>query len=148
MPPRRCHCPKDGVDLTHLPLGDSLKSGAPKVGSLWPCHVEADAGGAFRDGPWIHGDNYDLIAKAVVSGDESWPYNFVVSRDGSQRVFSTNDLPNHATGKFPLDASGHSKLAGWAAGKFRPTACALSSVCETRQPRATLVTGSFHAAEF
>ena len=78
-------------DLKHLPLGDGHLSTQPKAGDIWPCHVEADAGGAFRDGPWIHSDGtYDFTAKAVVDGNETWPNRFTLSREGDKRVFSTN----------------------------------------------------------
>lgn len=101
-----CGLAISGVDLTRLPLGDGHLSTQPKVGYIWPCHVEADAGGAFRDGPWIHSDGtYDFTAKAVVSGNETWPNRFTLSRENDKRVFSTNDLPNHGTGRFPIDPS-------------------------------------------
>ena len=94
------------LDLKRLPLGDGHLSTQAKVGYIWPCHLEADAGGAFRDGPWIHSDGtYDFTAKAVVDGNETWPNRFTLSHEGYKRVFSTNDLPNHGTGRFPIEAS-------------------------------------------
>jgi hypothetical protein len=94
-----------GHDLTRLPLGDGKLSNAPKAGWIWPCHTEPDAGGAGRDGPWIKGDGtYDLTAKAVVPGSVSWPHRFSIQVQQGRRVFSSNDLPPHPTGLFPIPA--------------------------------------------
>lgn len=91
-------------DLTALPLGDGKLSQSPKVGWIWACHTDPQAGGAQRDGPWISAarGTYDATAKAVVPGQVSWPSQFTVSVQQDQRVFSSNDLPNHATGTFPV----------------------------------------------
>ena len=94
-----------GVDLTHLPLGDGKLSSAPKVGWIWPCHINPSAGGAFRNGPWIDTTNgtYDLTAKAVVQGKVNWPqHTLTVKLAGDKRIISTNDLPDHPTGNFPI----------------------------------------------
>src|SRR5258708_1720899 len=94
-----------GVDLTHLPLGDGKLSTAPKVGWIWPCHINPGAGGAFRNGPWIDTTNstYDLTAKAVVQGKVNWPqHTLTVKLEGDKRIISTNDLPDHPTGIFPI----------------------------------------------
>jgi hypothetical protein len=94
------------VDLTHLPLGDGKISTAPKQGWIWACRVDPNAGGAFRDGPWIKPDGtYDFTAKAVVSGDMAWPSHFAMILQGDRRLFTTNDLPNHGTGTFPIPPS-------------------------------------------
>jgi YHYH protein len=91
------------VDLRRLPLGDGKLSRSPRVGWIWPCRIEANAGGAGRNGPWIKADGtYDLTAKAVVDGAVNWPHRFQMSRQGNQRIFSTNDLPNHPTGQYPI----------------------------------------------
>jgi hypothetical protein len=94
------------IDLTHLPIGDGKISQEPKTGWIWACHIEPQAGGAFRNGPWIHGDGtYDFTTKAVVSGSVTWPYKFDVRLEGDKRVFMANDLPNHPTGRFPISSS-------------------------------------------
>jgi YHYH protein len=91
------------VDLSRLPIGDGKLSNSPKVGWIWPCHVESNAGGSFRNGPWIKANGtYDLSAKAVVDGNVTWPHRFKMARQGDQRIFSTNDLPNHPTGRYPI----------------------------------------------
>lgn len=91
-------------DPTALPLGDGKLSQSPKVGWIWACHINPQAGGAQRVGPWINlaKGTYDLTAKAVVPGQVSWPSQFKLSIQNEQRVFSGNDLPNHATGTFPV----------------------------------------------
>src|ERR1700728_3331266 len=91
------------VDLTRLPLGDGKLSTAPKKGWIWACRIDPDAGGAFRDGPWIRPDGtYDFTRKPTVSGEVHWPSHYVMTLAGDRRIFTTNDLPNHATGAFPI----------------------------------------------
>ena len=94
----------DPVDLTHLPVGDGRLSNGPKVGWIWPCHIQPNAGGAFKDGPWIKRDGtYDFSAKAVVDGAITWPqHHLEVQVQGDRRIISTNDQPNHVTGIFPI----------------------------------------------
>lgn len=96
-----------GHDLTALPLGDGKISQSPKVGWIWACHINPQAGGAQRIGPWINAANgtYDVTAKAVVPGQVSWPSQFKLSKEQNQRVFSGNDLPNHTTGSFPVPSN-------------------------------------------
>jgi hypothetical protein len=95
------------VDLHHLPLGDGKLSTAPKVGSIWACRIDPNAGGAQVDGPWIdHAtQTYDFTKKAVVQGHVVWRPDFHMSVEGAKRVFVTNDLPDHATGVFPISPS-------------------------------------------
>ena len=80
-------------DLKHLPLGDNLKSDAPRVGYIWPCHIEANASGAFKDGPWLNADGttYDRTKKPMVSGNVNWPHSFKIALEGDNRIFITND---------------------------------------------------------
>ena len=106
-PPARAHdAAPPGVDLTRLPIGDGKLSEAPKVGYIWPCRIMPGAGGAFRDGPWIKADGtYDFTRKAVVDGEVSWPHRYSVSLRGDRRLFSSNDLPDHPTGTFPIAAA-------------------------------------------
>ena len=96
--------PLDAHDLTKLPLGDGRISHEPRVGWVWPCHIEPNAGGAWRDGDWIdkRDGTYDFTRKAVVPGDVSWPAKFAIELVGDRRVFTSNDLPSHGTGIFPI----------------------------------------------
>lgn len=95
------------LDLKRLPIGDNRHATAPRAGYIWPCRVDPDAGGAFRDGPWIDKANgvYDFTTKAKVSGAVMWNPRFTFRLQGDRRVFSTNDLPNHPTGTFPIPSS-------------------------------------------
>jgi hypothetical protein len=101
--PTHAHETGGAPDLTHLPIGDGKLSQAPKVGYIWACHVDPNAGGAFRNGPWIHSDGtYDFTQKALVDGDVKWPSHYTITLKGDRRAFTTNDLPNHGTGTFPI----------------------------------------------
>ncbi len=92
------------VDLTKLPLGDGKLSSAPAVGQIWACRVDPNGGGAQVDGPWINKSNgtFDFTKKAVVSGHVVWTPHFVMTLQGDMRIFTSNDLPNHPTGSFPI----------------------------------------------
>ena len=94
------------VDLTRLPLGDGHISNQPQRGNIWACRIDPQAGGAFRNGPWIRSDGtYDFTKKAVVDGHVSWPSRYHIGLQGDRRTFTTNDLPSHATGTFPVAAT-------------------------------------------
>jgi len=94
------------VDLTRLPLGDGKISTEPRKGWIWACRIDPNAGGAFRDGPWIKPDGtYDFTAKAIVSGTVTWPNSYAMRIEGDRRIVVTNDLPNHGTGLFPIPSS-------------------------------------------
>src|ERR1700749_3221523 len=95
------------VDLTKLPLGDGHLSSAPQVGYIWACRVDPNGGGAQVDGPWINkaAGTYDFTKKAVVSGQVTWNPNFKRALNGAARTFTSNDLPNHPTGNFPISPS-------------------------------------------
>ena len=92
------------VDMRKLPLGDGKISHAPKKGWIWACRVDPNAGGAHRVGPWIDLKNrtFDMTKKIAVRGAVRWPHRFTVTVEGDRRVFTSNDLPNHPTGHFPI----------------------------------------------
>jgi len=97
-----------GVDVTHLPLGDGHVGTAPKIGWIWACHTDPNGGGAFGETPWINktDNTYDLTRKPTVSGTVSWTdQRLTISVAGNSRVISTNDLPDHPTGVFPIASS-------------------------------------------
>jgi hypothetical protein len=95
------------LDPTKLPLGDGKISTAAKAGYIWACHTDPNAGGAFKDGPWIDktAGTYDLTAKAIVDGAVKWPHSFTITTEGDKRLIVWNDLPDHATGTFPIAAT-------------------------------------------
>ncbi|MCF8478647.1 MAG: YHYH protein [Pseudolabrys sp.] len=92
------------VDMTKLPLGDGKISHAPKAGWIWACHVDPNGGGAHRVGPWIDqkAKTFDFTAKTVVRGSVMWPHKFDVTLKGDKRLLTSNDLPDHPTGRFPI----------------------------------------------
>lgn len=95
-----------------LPVGDSKYSttGA-KAGYVYVCsnyakNLASDAGGAGRRGPWFIGTTqYDLNKKISVEGSVNWQSSFSDEVSGSTRTITSNDLPNHPTGIFPISAT-------------------------------------------
>ena len=100
---------RDGV----LPVGDNkyVTSGAKK-GYVFACATYAQAlshggGGAQSRGPWFSADGttYDLDQKVSVSGDVQWPADSSVVAKRHKRIVTTNDLPEHHTGTFPVQST-------------------------------------------
>lgn len=96
-----------------LPVGDGKYSttGAQK-GYIYTCSTYAqnlatDNGGAQVRGPWFTSNNteYDINKKVAVSGKVNWQsvHSFDVS--GTSLIVSSNDLPDHPTGVFPVASS-------------------------------------------
>lgn len=95
-------------DLTRLPLGDGkVSTTAPQVGYIYACQTMSGGGGAQVDGPWIHSDGtFDFTAKAVVDGAVEWPdHALKITLDGQTRHITTNDLPDHTTGVYPISST-------------------------------------------
>ncbi|MEO8613045.1 MAG: YHYH protein, partial [Chloroflexota bacterium] len=97
-------------DLTNLPLGDGkVSTSVPQVGYIFVCNSgDPNGGGAGGDGPWINSSagTFDYTQKAIVDGAVAWPdHELTITLDGAVRRISTNDLPDHTTGVFPI-ASG------------------------------------------
>ena len=94
--------------VSTLPLGDGRRSTGAEVGSVFACQTTfGPAGGAFRDGPWIHDDGtWDPAAKLHVQGEVAWPQaQYDVALQGSNRVVTTNGIPGQeTTGVFPVAA--------------------------------------------
>ena len=96
----------DTLDVTHLPLGDGKYSASPQSGYVYVCNTQFSGGGASGTGPWMNGDGtWDLTKKFTVDGSVSWPHSFTITVQGSDRVFASNDLPNHTTGTYPIGSS-------------------------------------------
>jgi len=94
------------VDPKRLPLGDGKLSTAPKAGWIWPCRTDPGAGGAQRNGPWIRADGtWDSTTKLTIGGAVKWPGRWNIELQGDRRVFTSNGLPNHTTGIFPVRPS-------------------------------------------
>lgn len=99
----------DGI----LPVGDGkYVSDAPKTGYVYACanyarNIAQDNGGAGKRGPWFTNNNteYDLNKKLHVIGNVMWKADFSNTVNGTTRTITTNDLPTHPTGIFPIQAS-------------------------------------------
>jgi hypothetical protein len=88
-----------------LPLGDGKVSNAPRKGHVFACQrTFRGGGGAHRSGEWLRGDTWNPRLKPIVEGDVSWPDAAIsVTREGDRRIISSNHLPSHRTGVFPID---------------------------------------------
>jgi hypothetical protein len=54
----------------------------------------------------MHTDgSFDLTAKPSVDGRVNWPSSFTITLAGDKRLIMGNDLPNHATGIYPISPS-------------------------------------------
>jgi hypothetical protein len=86
-----------------LPLGDGKVSSTPKVGYVYSCQTQFNGGGAVDNVPWITGNTWQPENKLAISGNVSWPNNSTnIKTANNQRVISANNLPNHATGVYPV----------------------------------------------
>jgi hypothetical protein len=96
-----------------LPVGDGkYVTDAAKAGYIYACsgyanNLKTAAGGAGSRGPWFVNNNtqYDLNKKLHVQGSVMWQASFSNKISGSARTITTNDLPAHQTGTFPISAS-------------------------------------------
>jgi hypothetical protein len=95
-----------------LPVGDNNYSAASaKIGSAYICsqyaqNLKNDQGGAGSRGPWFVNNNteYDINKKLKVQGSVTWQSSFSNTESGGNRTITTNDLPNHVTGVFPISS--------------------------------------------
>lgn len=95
------------IDLLRVPVGDGKVSTSARVGYVWRCGGGAagPGGGASVKGPWFNSDGtYNATAKAIVDGAIGWPSSFTASKSGSSRILTGNALPNHVTGRFPVQS--------------------------------------------
>ncbi len=95
------------ADHTKLPLGDNKYSSSAKVGYIYTCQSSFNGGGAYQAGPWINqsAKTWDLTKKVSVDGAVKWTQKFTNVISGSNRVLTSNGLPNHTTGKYPIVSS-------------------------------------------
>ena len=98
----------DGI----LPVGDGkFQTDAAKQGYVYACsgyaqNMQNSQGGAGRRGPWFIGTTkYDLNKKLHVQGKVSWQTQFSDVVSGATRTITTNGLPAHTTGVFPISAA-------------------------------------------
>ena len=102
--------PGNPVSETAIPLGDGKLSTSPKVGYEDTCTLSFRGGGARGTNlPWIDTANgtWNLKTKVAVEGANTWPNaSHTFTLEGSNRVLTTNDLPEGATtGNFPISPS-------------------------------------------
>jgi hypothetical protein len=103
--------PAPSVDARLLPLGDGRISGGPRSGHVYTCPEPRHPGGprpagAWREGPWIFGNQWDPALKPAVRGSVLWPEaRFAVDQSAGALRLRGNGLPiNHPTGQFPIAA--------------------------------------------
>jgi hypothetical protein len=93
------------IDPTHIPSGDGkLSTSVPTIGYVLSCTGTFNGGGATAAGPWINvNGTWNAMTKLAVQGSVVWPAAaYSVNVAGATRTISTNDLPNHTTGTFPI----------------------------------------------
>jgi hypothetical protein len=95
-----------------LPVGDGkYSSSSAKAGSVYVCsqyaqNLSQGGGGASTRGPWFAGTTqWDINKKTAVQGHVNWAPSMNASVTGGKRVITTNDLPSHFTGVFPISSS-------------------------------------------
>lgn len=91
-------------DPAKLPLGDGKISTQPQRGSFWSCQTGA-AGRGPQAHPWIHGATWDATAKPTVPGSVTWTSQVSITTQGDNRVITSNGLPDHQTGEYPIPAT-------------------------------------------
>jgi len=93
-----------------LPVGDQhYVTDAPKQGYIYACsgyaqNLQTSKAGASSRGPWFVNNNteYDINQKLSVQGNVKWQSSFTNVLEGTNRTITTNDLPSHTTGIFPI----------------------------------------------
>lgn len=90
------------VSAHELPLGDGKVSTSPRAGYLMSC-MQRWRRGQVHGGPWINGDTWNPAQKPSVEGKVYWPNHHIsITIEGDERIISANNLPDHATGTFPI----------------------------------------------
>lgn len=103
------HDHEHGADLTQLPLGDQKESTAPQRGYIWLCgRAEGNLPPAPAIGYWIdvEAGTWDATAKPSIAGEVVWDnYTYSFQLVDGQRLVTSNNLPSHPTGVFPVQPS-------------------------------------------
>jgi hypothetical protein len=93
------------IDPTQISSGDGkVSTNVPAVGYVLSCTATFNGGGASVSGPWINSNGtWNATTKLAVQGSVAWPAAaYSINVAGAKRTISTNDLPNHTTGTFPI----------------------------------------------
>jgi hypothetical protein len=93
-----------------LPVGDEkFSTSAAKKGTVYMCNdnfVPDSQAGAQTRGPWFIGTTqWNVNKKYAVRGSVKWNQNITNKLESGKRVITTNDLPDHVTGTFPVASS-------------------------------------------
>jgi hypothetical protein len=93
-----------------LPVGDNQYTTAKaEKGKVYVCNanfVPASQAGAQTRGSWFIGTTqWNINKKAAVRGSVSWQQNISNKIENGKRIITTNDLPDHKTGTFPVASS-------------------------------------------
>ena len=85
-------------------IGDGkVSTSVPRKGYVYSCSTGSSGGGATKDGNWVSGTQYDPAKKLHVQGDVAWSAARVsITTSSAIRTISSNDLPDHQTGTFPI----------------------------------------------
>ena len=100
------------IDLSRLPRGDQKQSTTtPGVGHIYLCTAETYATPTTTF-PWVDYANntWNMKTKATVDGAVSWSSSFNTSASGSTRTITSNGLPMHTSGSFPIASSDDASL--------------------------------------
>lgn len=87
-----------------LPLGDGkVVTDKPRVGYVYSCTKNFRQSTHTHEGDWIEGAWWDPMQKIRVQGAVEWPTAYVtITTTHDERIISSNDLPDHHTGIFPV----------------------------------------------
>lgn len=86
-------------------LGDGHISTSPKSGYIFACEQNFKNDVSSRNGSWIEDSSWFPDKKVSVDGGVSWPGTISISLIEGARIISTNALPPHTTGVFPISPS-------------------------------------------
>lgn len=94
------------VSLAALPVDDyRYTTAGPKKTYVYSCQSSFPPAQPSASLPWVSGSTWNLREKVAVSGSVTWTSSLTVSRRGLKRTIAGNDLPEHATGTFPIAPS-------------------------------------------
>jgi hypothetical protein len=84
-----------------IPLGDGKRALSPKVGYVYSCLTNFDRPVSENE-PWIENGYWFPDKKPHVSGSVTWNNQVSITTPEGARLISSNGLPDHPTGIFPI----------------------------------------------
>jgi hypothetical protein len=100
------------IDLARLPRGDQKQTTTtPQVGYIYLCSAETYAAPTTTF-PWVDyaANTWNLNTKVTVDGSVSWSSSFSPATSGTTRTITSNGLPSHTSGSFPIASSDDASL--------------------------------------